>query len=245
MSKYEYLDKLSSTITDPEKLRLLLNIPENVLAIAASEFRIDEEDGKKLNRYPIARIARVINFNRLIDFSSPEHKRWQKIEENFCNNQDFISFSDLTRNDPLLSKAKTEIPSGGTLSCLDELGIEEIGIIPKKQNQVDILVKHNQYREYPHPGFSHRTSIDPFDCKKYKIPLAVTIGELKKYDPNRSVLQSLASDLATMRGERRKNKEQVQDISNFFFYFAMPLLNVSIDYCEVALSINKTVRPQE
>ncbi|MBP9702657.1 hypothetical protein KBD69_03130 [Candidatus Woesebacteria bacterium] len=237
MSKYEYLDALSNTITDPEKLRLLLDIPESVLAIAASKFHISEEEGIKLDRYPLARIVRVINYNHLVDYASKEHKIWQRTEEKFCSNPNFIPFSKLSDSDRVLRMVKTEVPSGQMNPIYDSLSIEGIGVIPRSKNRVELLARHHQYGEYPHPGFSHRTSIDPFDSKKYKIPSAVTVGELKKYDTSHSILRSLAHDLEVMRGGKQENIEKDIDLSNYEFYFAMPLFNIAIDYCEVALTI--------
>ena len=62
---------------------------------------------------------------------------------------------------------------------LGDLGIELIGAVPKRQNQVEVLIKHNQIRWLPPMQGAWGEEMMPLDSKDYNIPKQVAIGELK------------------------------------------------------------------
>lgn len=234
MSKYEYLDILSSKITDQEKLRLLLDIPENVLAIAASEFHISEEEGKKLDRYPLARNARIIFYNNLTDYSSPLHKQWENIEDKFRSNRNFVPYEKLRGNLEVLALAKRELAPSHPIKLGEPYGIKIVGAIPRTKNKVEVLATHHQYKWYKEPGYWDIYTLDTFESKKYKIPPAVTTGELKSFNPFETITGSLIHALATMRGEKLLGPKNV-DATQLEYFVTLPSLGRKTEYFEVSI----------
>lgn len=234
MSRFQYLEQLSETITDPEKIKYLMGIPESILAIVVQSY-INESEYNKLKRYPLASKIRVISRYSLVDYNSPLHKKWQKQEEKFKRNADFIPYPQLMKNNAVLEMARTEYPShphtlGG------DYGIQVIGAIPKKQAQVDLLISHSQYKWSNDNSRHYGTKIlDTFDSKEYKVPSVITTGELKKYDPGKPMQLAIISSLLEMANEKKPKELQQGDLGRYNLFFSMPPLDTRSDFFDVTL----------
>lgn len=240
MSRFQYLEQLSETITDPEKLTYLMDIPESILAIVAREFSITEEEGNRLDRYPRASKVRAIYYNDLADYESPRHKKWQKLEKSFKNHPSFVPYSTLIRDRAVLSMAKTELPESGNIRSMDieELDIQVVGAIPKRQNRVELLIKYNQYKRFRDNRihFHNVYELNVFESSKYGLPYITTVSELRKFDSDGTIQDALIHDLSVMRGERRK--QSTIDITNYnYFYSMQPFTEDSDKYCELSLPV--------
>lgn len=234
MSKYEYLKALSSTITDPEKLRSLLDIPECILAIVARDSSINEDEGKKLDRYPLARKARIIFYNNLTDYSSRLHKQWENIEDKFRSNRNFVPYEELRNNSEVLALAKRELPPSHPRKLGEPYGIKIVGAIPRSKNKVEVLATHHQYKWYKEPGYGDIYTLDTFESKKYNIPQAVTTGELKSFDPFETLTGSLIHALATMRDKKLLEPKKV-DVTQLEYFVTLPSFGRKSEYFEVSL----------
>ncbi len=181
---YSYIEQVRERITDPNKLKKLARLPEHILGLIV-ESGLTESDFDELRKFDIAYKARGLYRMKAIDYGSPQYKEWEDKEKRFISNKSYISYSQLFKkqganykHSDVLSMSKIEIISAHP-HRLGDLGIELIGAVPKRQNQVEVLIKHNQIRWLPPMQGDWREEMMPLDSEDYNIPKQVAIGELK------------------------------------------------------------------
>lgn len=178
------LEQISERITDPNKLKKLGRVPENILGLIVQS-GLTESDFDELRKYDIAYKTRGLYRMKAIDYGSTQYREWATEEERFTKNIDFVPFKELFRkrgtqyvHSEALAMSKVEVMSEHP-HYLRDFGLEIVGAIPKRQNQVELLIKHNQIRWLPPMQGQWREEMTELDSNDYNIPKQVALGELK------------------------------------------------------------------